>query len=257
MKAVATFLVVLDIFSACHGWTCKAAPQQFPAAQVDAGLGEVVLTDNNSNVFSLSGSSWVELGSVALKHVSVGPAGIWGVSSSNTVYKFVAGDFIPVHGLDLKQVDAGGDAQIVGVNTADTIHCLKSKVASSYEEVGTVSWNELPGSLMYFSCGSIGCWGVNMNFQIYFTKVTPSTCDISGWKNIPGAASMVEVGTDGSVFVVNSNGNIYQRTGISDSIPEGTDWAQIPFCLPIKHVSYDLGHLWLVTKDGLILQCDQ
>lgn len=72
-------------------------------------------------------------------------------------------------GLDLKQVDAGGDAQIVGVNTADTIHCLKSKIASSYEEVGTVSWNDLPGSLMYFSCGSFGCWGVNKNFQIFFT----------------------------------------------------------------------------------------
>lgn len=72
-------------------------------------------------------------------------------------------------GSDLKQVDAGGDGQIVGVNTADTIHCLKSTVASSYEKVGTVSWNDLPGSLMYFSCGPIGCWGVNMNFDIFYT----------------------------------------------------------------------------------------
>ncbi|XP_017287044.1 fish-egg lectin-like [Kryptolebias marmoratus] len=257
MKAVATFLTALNFFSACHGWTCKAAPQQFPASQLDAGQGEVVMTDNNSNVFYLSGSTWFQLGTVALKHVSVGPAGIWGVDLSDTVYKFVAGDFLPVPGLDLKQLDAGGDGQIVGVNSANTIHCLKSNVASTYEKVGAVSWDNVPGSLMYFSCGPLGCWGVNSFFQIYFTKVTPSTCNISGWKLISGAANMVEVGADGSVFVVNANGMIYQRTGISNSMPEGNDWVQIPFCLSIKHVSYDLGRLWLVTEDGLILQCDQ
>ncbi|XP_013856640.1 fish-egg lectin [Austrofundulus limnaeus] len=229
----------------------------FPAAQIDAGQGEVVMTDRKSNVFYLSGSTWVAIGTVDLKHVSVGSAGIWGVDSSDKVYKFVAGDFLRVYGLDLKQADAGGLGQVVGVSNADTIHCLKSDVASSYKAVATVSWNNLPGSLMYFSCGLYGCWGINFNFQIFFTKITPTTCEYSGWKLIDGAASMVEVGADGNVFVVNSAGNLFQRSGITASVPDGTGWVQIPFCLAVKHVSYDLGHLWLVTKDGLIMQCDQ
>ncbi|XP_028275125.1 fish-egg lectin-like [Parambassis ranga] len=86
-------------------------------------------------------------------------------------------------------------------------------------------------------------------------KVTPNTCNISGWKNFPGAAVMAEVGTDGNIYVVNRYGKVYQRTGISPSVPQGTDWVHIPMCLPIKHVSYDLGKLWPVTKGGIIMQC--
>ncbi|XP_028255141.1 fish-egg lectin-like [Parambassis ranga] len=255
MKAVAVLLVVLSFLTVSHGWTCKAGPQQFPAQQIDAGEGQVVLTDRDSKAYYLSESTWFELGSVALKHVSVGPAGIWGVDSSDKVYKYVAGDFILVNGQTLQQVDAGGDGQVVGVTSGSYIYCLKSSIALNYSQVGSVSWNELAGRLMYFSCSPLGCWGVNAVEQIFYTRVTPNTCDISGWIHIPGAALMAEVGTDGNVFVVNRQGHVYQRTGISPSVPQGTDWLYIPMCLPIKHVSYDLGQLWLVTKGGIIMQC--
>lgn len=72
-------------------------------------------------------------------------------------------------GLSLKQVDAGGDGQIVGVSPTDTIHCLRSDIASSYQQTGDVNWGTIPGSLKYLSCGPSGCWGTNANDDIFFT----------------------------------------------------------------------------------------
>nr|XP_015811146.2 fish-egg lectin [Nothobranchius furzeri] len=257
MKAVAALLLLLSYLSNCHGWTCTAPPQQPSAAQIDAGQGQVVMTDSSLNVFFLTGSAWSKLGSVAFKHVSVGPAGIWGVDSSNKIYKFVDGEFIPISGLDLQQVDAGGSGQIVGVTSSNTIHCLQSNAASAYQHLDFVSWRYFDGQLKYFSCGPKGCWGVNSADNIYVTKITPISCDKTGWTQVQGSAKMVEVGTDGSVFVVNAGGSVYQRLGITDDAPQGTDWVQIPFSLPVKHVSYDLGRLWVVMEIGLILECQQ
>lgn len=42
-------------------------------------------------------------------------------------------------------------------------------------------------------------------------KVTPSTCGISGTTLVDGLAVKVEIGTDGSVFVVNRGGEVFQR----------------------------------------------
>uniref|UniRef100_A0A8C6KI89 Fish-egg lectin-like n=1 Tax=Nothobranchius furzeri TaxID=105023 RepID=A0A8C6KI89_NOTFU len=221
---------------------------------IDAGQGQVVLTDSSSNVFFLSGSTWSKLGSVPLKHVTVGPAGIWGVDSSNKIYKFVGGDFVSVHGL-LQQVDAGGNKQIVGVNSGNNIYCLKTSITSAYSQTGSVDWTGFDGALKYFSCGPNGCWGVNSADNIYI--VNPSTCGKTSWTLVPGAAKMVEVGTDGSVFVVNAVGQVFQRTGITEYLPQGMNWAQLPICLPVKHVSYDLERLWVLTEIGLILKCRQ
>ncbi|XP_015811134.3 fish-egg lectin [Nothobranchius furzeri] len=256
MKAVAALLLLLSCLFYCHGWTCTAPPQQPSAAQIDAGQGQVVMTDSSSNAYFLSGSGWSKLGTVPLIHVTAGPAGIWGVDSSNNIYKFVGGDFVSVDGL-LQQVDAGGNEQEVGVNSADKIFCLKSSITLAYPQPGPVAWTPFDGLLTYFSCGPNRCWGVNSADNIYVSNVNPSTCSKTRWTQVPGAAKMAEVGTDGSVFVVSSNGDVFQRTGITSSLPQGRDWVQIPFCLPVKHVSYDLGHLWVVFEIGLILDCQQ
>uniref|UniRef100_A0A8C6NJ04 Fish-egg lectin n=1 Tax=Nothobranchius furzeri TaxID=105023 RepID=A0A8C6NJ04_NOTFU len=252
MKAVAALLLLLSCLS--NWWTCTAPPQQPSAAQIDAGQGQVVMTDSSSNAYFLSGSGWSKLGTVPLIHVTAGPAGIWGVDSSNNIYKFVGGDFVSfkLH----KQVDAGGNEQVVGVNSADNIFCLKSSITLAYPQPGPVAWTPFDGSLTYFSCGPNGCWGVNSADNIY-VSVSSSIFTSRQWTQVPGSATLAEVGTDGSVFVVNSNGDVFQRTGITSSLPQGRDWVQIPFCLPVKHVSYDLGHLWVVFEIGLILDCQQ
>uniref|UniRef100_A0A3P9BVV1 Fish-egg lectin n=1 Tax=Maylandia zebra TaxID=106582 RepID=A0A3P9BVV1_9CICH len=228
MKAIAALLLMLNYLS---------GPQQFPAVQIDAGQGNVVMTDSNNYAYFLIGSQWYKMGSLTLKHVSVGPAGIWGVAlKDNDVYKYVAGSF--VYAGDLQQVDAGGDGQVVGVTYPSTIHCLKSTIASAYRERSTLNWTTLPGLLMYFSCSTkYGCWGVNSDISPYF-----------GWIQVDGLAVMVEIGTDGSVFVVNRGGEVFQRQGIDSSTPQGTSWTKIPMPSRINHVSYDRGNLWVQSS---------
>uniref|UniRef100_A0A3Q2VHB3 Fish-egg lectin-like n=1 Tax=Haplochromis burtoni TaxID=8153 RepID=A0A3Q2VHB3_HAPBU len=214
---------------------------------IDAGQGNVVMTDRNNYAYFLIGSQWYKMDSLTLQHVSVGPAGIWGVALEDGVYKYVAGSFVYANDHTLEQVDAGGDGQVVGVTHTSTIHCLKSTIASDYREQSTVSWTTLPGLLTYVSCSSkYGCWGVNSAQNIYFT---------TSHHILDGLAVMVEIGTDGSVFVVNRGGEVFQRQGIDSSTPQGTSWTKIPMPSRINHVSYDRGNLWVVTDYGIILKC--
>uniref|UniRef100_A0A3Q2VMW4 Fish-egg lectin-like n=1 Tax=Haplochromis burtoni TaxID=8153 RepID=A0A3Q2VMW4_HAPBU len=195
------YLCVLAFSCTCD---TSSVRDQFPAVQIDAGQGNVVMTDSNNYAYFLLGSQWYKMGSLTLKHVSVGPAGIWGVALDDRVYKYVAGSFVFANGQTLQQVDAGGDGQVVGVTDTSTIHCLKSTIASDYRKQSTLSWTTITGGLMYVSCSSkYGCWGVN-------SKITPSTCGISGTTLVDGLAVKVETGTDGSVFVVTKDGEVFQ-----------------------------------------------
>ncbi|PWA14698.1 hypothetical protein CCH79_00014344 [Gambusia affinis] len=225
--------------------------QQFPAAQIDAGQGMVVMTDIKSNVFLLSGSGWSKLGSVPLKHASVGPAGIWGVNQQNKVSKFVASDFVPIRGLELKQIDAGGQGQVVGVASNDNIHCLNANRASSTKEL--MNWSTR--FVDVFQLCSNWSWGVNSEEWIYFTQISNSCHQPGSWDCIDGEAVNVEVGSDGNVFVVNRSGQLYERTGISGQVPKGTGWRIIEMSVKIRQASYDLGYLWVVTETGFIVKC--
>uniref|UniRef100_A0A3P9PG68 Fish-egg lectin n=1 Tax=Poecilia reticulata TaxID=8081 RepID=A0A3P9PG68_POERE len=234
--------------------------------QIDADRGMVVMTDKNSSAFFLSGSCWSKLGSVPLKHVSVGPAGIWGVDQQNKAlfpfsFFFFVMLFFVSSGLELKQVDAGGQGQVVGVAKGDTIHCLTANKASSIKEI--INWTSgIAGFLIYISCAPTGCWGVNAQQSIFFTVNSCLRALSPGnWIQVDGEAVNVEVGSDGNVFVM-----IYfkaatkkhlplPRTGISDQVPQGTGWKKIEMSVKIKHASYDLGYMWLVTEEGFIVKC--
>lgn len=58
--------------------------------QIDAGIGQVVAVDRTRRVFHLHGSNWYTLNSYMM-HVTVGPAGIWGVDRQQYINKMVAG----------------------------------------------------------------------------------------------------------------------------------------------------------------------
>ncbi|XP_071389832.1 fish-egg lectin-like [Centroberyx affinis] len=256
MKTIAAFLLVLCHLAISHAWNCKVGPRLSYASQIDAGQGQVVATDRYNRNYFLGGSSWYRLPSASLKHVTVGHAGMWGVSTSNYIYKFVAGSWARASG-SLKQIDAGGNLFIVGVNTGHQTFCLRNSYTLGFKGTGSLSWTRMPTNLKYYSCGPYGCWGVDTSSRVYLTKsVTPSSCSNSGWTRISGLAlKMVEVGSDGTVFGVTTSGQVYQRTGIASSRPQGTRWTKVPMCMTMKHVSYDLGKLWVVSTSGLVLLC--
>ncbi|KAL2079562.1 hypothetical protein ACEWY4_025306 [Coilia grayii] len=175
----------------------------------------------------------------------------------------------------LVQIDAGA-GQVFGVDRNNNIY-------TQYGE----SWVQVPGRLKQVTVGPAGVWGVNnrgvvfklvaghlvfvpgFNFVPTYLKqidaggaefvaggVSPNACAGDNWQHIPGYLSMIEVGTDGSVFGVTSRGNILHRDGISKDLPEGIRWRHVPlYSGQVKQVSYDLGHLWIILKNDLIYDC--
>ncbi|XP_028834953.1 fish-egg lectin-like [Denticeps clupeoides] len=248
-------LCAMGLFSLSLALNCNTVPGELQ--QVDAGSGQVFGVNNDNKIYTLYGDQWTQLPG-ALKHVTVGPSGVWGTNANNEIFKLVGGTWLKVSGL-LKQVDAGGNGILGGVNMFDGIFCLGKdpNLAFNKPTSSPAPWQNLPGSLKYYSCGPYSCWGVNSNNNIYIMKgVTSAECRGSmSWEQIPGALVMVEVGTDGSVFGVNAGGDLYQRTGVSSDKPAGTDWALISMCNKLKHVSYDQGHIWAITLQNSILDC--
>ncbi|XP_076153298.1 fish-egg lectin-like [Alosa pseudoharengus] len=232
---------------------CRVVPGRLK--QIDAGAGQVVGVSDSNLIYSLEHNAWNNLPGV-LKHVSVGSAGIWGINPSDEIFKLVSGNWTKVPG-SLKQIDAGGDQIISGVNRADHIYCLGKDATVGFKGAGSPTpWLNIPGRLKYYSCGPIGCWGVNAHNSIYMMKgVSPAGCGgTMSWTHVPGSLSMIEVGSDGSVYGVNSAGNIYRREGVTACNPTGTLWTPVGGGR-YKHVSYDLGHLWAIRQDGTILDC--
>ncbi|XP_077312794.1 fish-egg lectin-like [Lithobates pipiens] len=250
MLFAVSLLLLCTGFCASEEFQCKSIPGKLK--QIDAGADGVFGVNSNDDIYQWVDDHWQNIPG-KLIHVSVGPAGIWGVNRANNIYKIQDNKWVSVSGL-LKQVDAGGDKFLAGVNAQDNIYCLKQDEALSRSS--TVSWTPLEGALKYYSCGPLGCWGVNSADNIYFRyNVSPTACQGAKWQQIEGALRMIEVGTDGSVYGVNSAGQAYRRDGISARTPTGTSWTLLDFCAVIKHITYDNGYLWLLTPTDDIIQC--
>ncbi|XP_034765480.2 fish-egg lectin-like [Acipenser ruthenus] len=224
--------------------------------QIDVSNGQVFGVNSGNSIYTRYGNSWVQLPG-ALKHVTVGPSGVWGVDTEYFIYKLVGGRWVQIPGL-LKQIDAGGDLFVSGVNMQDNIFCLnRDATVTTRGGESCIPWNLLPGALKYYSCGPYSCWGVNSIDQIFVMKgVTPDACMGSkAWELVPGALSMIEVSTDGSVYGVNSAKDVFRRDGVSAANPAGTGWTYLSMCGKSKHVSYDLGVLWVISLEEKILTC--
>ncbi|KAJ8264005.1 hypothetical protein GJAV_G00144020 [Gymnothorax javanicus] len=254
LQVVAIVACVLLLFTEHHeAIQCKEVPGRLK--QIDAGLGLVFGVHAHNSIFTLLGETWVRLPG-ALKHVSVGPAGVWGTNCDNNIFRLVAGKWVQVSG-KLVQVDAGGDQFVAGVDHIDRIFCMNQEATVTLQNTSSPApWKQLPGGLMYYSCGPLGCWGVARDQLIYFREgVTPRHCSgEKDWQQIDGQLVMVEVSTDGHVYGVNAGGEVFHRDGVTLCKPEGTCWTKLDV-VASKHVSYDLGHLWLITPDDKILDC--
>ncbi|XP_069478134.1 fish-egg lectin-like isoform X2 [Ambystoma mexicanum] len=250
-------LLLLALVGRSSGQTVSLSCTQVPGAlvQIDAGNGQVFGVNSAGMIYTLYGNSWTQLPG-ALIHVTVGAAGVWGVNGGHLIYKLVGGDWVQTAGL-LKQVDAGGAQFVSGANRNDDIYCLGNSATVSVKDDSGLPWVNIEGKLKYYSCGPLGCWGVNSADDIYYRhSVSDCACEGSRWEQVQGKLSMIEVGSDGSVYGVNSIGDLYRRNEISLQNPLGSSWSQVTFASQkFKHVSQDLGRLWLITVDQRILKC--
>ncbi|XP_014009325.2 fish-egg lectin [Salmo salar] len=253
MRATAAVLLVLCLLTLSHAWDCQIVANIKNLMQIDAGLGQVVATDTSQIPYYLVGDKWIRMPG-SLRHITVGPAGIWGVSNGNLMFKYVAGNWVQF-ATSAKQLDAGGDEFVVGDNMDDVPWCLSRSASLGFMGAdSSLRGIMLPGAVKYFSCGPFGCWAVNKNDDIFLMSLNQD-CQNKGWSHIEGKLSMIEVATDGSVFGVNSAGQVYTRDGITASKPEGTGWSNVLMYMPMKHVTYDLGRLWVISNSGFTMVC--
>ncbi|XP_038669857.1 fish-egg lectin-like [Scyliorhinus canicula] len=223
--------------------------------QIDASNGQVFAVDLRGNVFTRRGEFWARVPG-NLGHVTVGAAGVWGVGRDQKLYRLVEGSWAILAGL-LMQVDAGGDQIVAGVDRGKNIFCCNKQAAVTAASYFTPAYTRIPGKMRYYSCGPGTCWGISAAGNIYCRlKVKPVSCAGSKWLRVPGRFRMVEVGTDGTVYAINYGGVVYRRVGISALKPQGVQWARIHFLgRKFRHVTADLGTLWLVEMNGNIIRC--
>ncbi|XP_021432484.2 fish-egg lectin-like isoform X1 [Oncorhynchus mykiss] len=253
MRTTAAVLLVLCLLTISHAWDCQEIVAIKNLMQIDAGLGQVVATDTSQTPYYLVGNEWIRLPG-SLRHITVGPTGIWGVSNGNLMFKYVAGNWVQF-ATGVNQLDAGEDQFVVVANMDYVPGCLSRSASLGFMGAdSSLRGIRLPGAVKYSSCGHFGCWAVNKNDDIYLMSLNQD-CQNNGWRHIDGKLSMIEVATDGSVFGVNSAGQVYTRDGITASKPEGTGWSNVPMYMPMKHVTYDLGRLWVISNSGFTMVC--
>ncbi|XP_069489799.1 fish-egg lectin-like [Ambystoma mexicanum] len=249
-------LLLLSLVGSISGQVSLDCDQVYGSLkQIDAGNGQVFGVNEGHNIYTLQAGSWTQIPG-ELAHVTVGAGGVWGVNRNNQIYKLVGGAWVQINGL-LKQIDAGGVQFVSGANMNDDIFCLGDSATVSAKDGSPQPWVHIEGKLKYYCCGPLGCWGVNSADDIYFRfSVTPGSCGGSRWQKVEGKLSMIEVGSNGSVYGVNSAGDAYRRDGITGSNPVGTSWSQVQYnFFKFRHVSQDLGLLWFITVDQKILRC--
>ncbi|KAM4015294.1 fish-egg lectin-like [Anomaloglossus baeobatrachus] len=204
--------------------------------QVNAGNGQVYGVNDDDDIYQWVDYSWKQIPG-NLSHVTVGQVGVWGVDRDNNIYKLKDNNWVQVSGIvlnssstvwnmidrqDIKavievimvsaavQYPRVGKKIVVGVNRLDAIYCDDKDQTISNS--ANLAYSQIEGSLKYYTCNAYSCWGANANDDIYYRyDVKPTDCQGSRWQQVDGKLKMVEVGSDGSVYGVNSQGQVYKR----------------------------------------------
>ena len=144
-------------------------------------------------------------------HVSVGPAGVWGVSNTDYVY------YLP---------DTYGNP----------------------EGFGTV-WQEVIGLLSNLEVGTDIIWGVNSaNYLFQRTTITASNPTGSTWSNLGYGYTWVSVSPGGSVWAVNTAGHLLHYRHSSNAQPVGTAWDVMD--TELQRVDAGQAGVWALKTDG-------
>ncbi|XP_073513804.1 fish-egg lectin-like [Phyllobates terribilis] len=202
---------ILGVLLMCIGAAIAAVPRCIvidgKLKQLDAGAGQVYGVNDNDDIYQWNGNGWKEMPG-KLRHVTVGPAGVWGVNKIQEIFTFQDNRWVQASGR-LNHIDAGGNNFLSGANKFQEIFCANKDQTIS--NPANIDYNPIDGILKYYSCGLYGCWGVNFGGSIFYRHdVQPTACRGSRWQQIEGRLAMVEVGTDGSVYGMNNEGQVYK-----------------------------------------------
>jgi len=194
--------------------------------------------DEHDNIFKRESNTWKnQTGS--LKDISVGKSSVWGVSKSGHVFRrsMEYKEWQQINGTLLSQVSVSGvsDSVVWGVTPGGEVTVWK----------GGNTWGKVPGSFKVVSCGQAGVWGVDSQYNVFYRKGTYGGRGGVGsaWEPVEGKLYWISSGSVGEVWGTNY-GKIFRREGISKSSPVGTKWKRIPGKLLKVDVDVMTGQVW-------------
>ena len=159
-------------------------------------------TGSNDNIYKCDqpcdDEKWKRVGG-GLKQVSTDDTEVWGVNSSDYIYKKNVDNsngWTNIGGR-LKNVSASG-SKIWGVNNNDNIYSC-SKPCNG-------GWVNKPGGLSQVSADNEYVWGVNSNNNIYRTNVDGN----SNWEKISGKGKWISAEAENDLYLVGTDDNLYK-----------------------------------------------
>jgi hypothetical protein len=177
-----------------------------------------------------------------LTKVAAGRAEVWGVNSSQQVFRFNAtkASFLQVSG-KLTQIAVGGgtllqDDAIWGLNAGSEIFQFNfstNKLVQVQGELTQITVGEGDTD----SCHPYEVWGINANQQIF----RYNNCTLA-WDNTPGYLTQISTG-GGDVWGLNSAGQIFQYNFASQT------WVQVAGTL--QHITVGVNDVWGINSAGI------
>ena len=188
-------------------------------------MGPAVLSDDDLAATTIRYRQWVAQSETAMD-IGVGTAGAWSISRTwgsggYNVRRFNGVVWTNISGQGGYRIAVGSKPWMVDV------------YGKIYERFGVTPWNRAGTSWFERSNGiraiDIGVasgqrpWIIG-NIARGSGGYSIHRFNGTSWQEIGGAAVRVAVGDDGSVFVVNAGGRVYERNGTTASNPSGTSW---------------------------------
>ena len=215
---------------ALGGWSL--APTDPPATDVEAAAPPAAEATAEATAEALVANGWQELPGSA-RDIGCGPNGeVWIVGSDRGIYQWSenAYSWQQVSGSNARRITVGPDGSPWITNT-------DSKV---YRRRGS-NWQEMPGEARDIAAGGDGSvWAVGENRSIYKWND-----EAFAWNQFSGSnGEMMAATEDGTAWLVNADGNIYQR--------KGNNWQQLPGTA--IDIATGGGNVWIVGDNEAIFQ---
>lgn len=203
--------------------------------------------------------AWQKITGQALAQISAGSgAYIWGISPSGMPFRYhttlvspddssqLEYEWVKVPGATLKNISVGMDGTVYGVNASGKIYSTSSGGSSSGGDA-TPTWSPVSGpALAEVSVGDAShVWGVNAAGEIY-KAIFARNSTLSNWQHVAGSLKWVSAAGDGTVYGVNSVGDVYTYN-------RGA-WIKVPGQTLAQISVGDVSRVWGVTKSGAIFQ---
>jgi Tectonin domain/Propeller len=176
---------------------------------------------------NLQGTGW-QLVSGGLVDITVCPNGdVWGTNTQNQIWyapkPTTLGqiNWSMIDGFAL-QIYSGANGAIWCVNTAGNIFYRTGITTTNPKGI---SWQMCNGSATNIAvCPNGDVWAINAGQAMY--AKAPTVAGQLTWINITSSALLkqLSISPNGDVWAMANDGTIYNRTGITSTMPQGSGW---------------------------------